>query len=198
MKTRKMVVLVMISTLIGLGGCFTGCSGEDGDLGPQGPQGDQGIQGEQGIKGDQGDPGTANVIYSDWISRNFLNPNASSQNAQGLATIDTSEVNTNTDVILVYGKRNDNTVYQLPYIHAPQEEYYGFALFESDNGSYYSLQIRVNSLNGESRVYTFFSDFRYVIIPGGHTVQDTEGGSKRKKYTQMSYKEIKELFDFKE
>ncbi len=41
---------------------------EEGDVGPQGAKGDQGTQGDQGEQGEQGEPGTANVIYSDWIS----------------------------------------------------------------------------------------------------------------------------------
>lgn len=172
------------------------CEGEDGAIGPQGEQGlqgEQGDQGEQGPQGDQGDPGTANVIYSDWIARDFVLDGAQQSNFQGLNVLSSSEFNLASDVVLVYARNGNNTdyeIYQLPYLLASQNEYYVLRLLDATGGA--SLQVEASTTDGGTNLFTFFNDFRYIIIPGGQTA-----GRSAQDFEKMSYEEITALFDIK-
>ena len=175
------------------------CSSEDGDdgaIGPQGPQGEQGPAGAQGDQGEQGDTGTANVIYSDWIPRSFETAGASETNQQLLASFNGAEFNLNEDVLLVFGRREINTIIsevnQLPYVLSSQQEFYGFEVSSFTGGS--ALRIQVATFDGGTNLFTFFEDFRYVIIPGG--VATTSKSSVD--YTKMSYEELVELFNIQD
>lgn len=108
---------------------------------------------------------------------------------------------------MVYGRHEVNIlvseIKQLPYILASQNEYYGFEVSSFSGGS--SLRIEVTTLDGGTNLFTFFDDFRYVIIPGGISASSStasgglESGSKSARdYTKMSYQEIKTLFNIPE
>ncbi len=180
--TTAMVFLMFI---------FSCSDGEDGAIGPQGPQGEQGPQGAQGDQGEQGEAGTANVIYSEWIARNFFIAGANEENFQGLEVLNDTEFNPDTDVVLVFGRRGEEgsvEIYQLPYLLISQDEWYGFGLLTASGGL--SLQVRVRTLDGGTNIFTFFDEFRYVIIPGGVAKSSLN-------YQNMSYQEIVSLFDIK-
>lgn len=178
------------------------CSGEDGDTGPIGPQGQQGPQGDQGPQGeqgDQGDPGSANVIYSEWFQRDFLVDAAAESNIMGLSVLNDSEFNPDTDLVLVYGRKTTGSneanygVYILPYILYSQNEYYGFGLFDITGGT--GIQIRVNTTNGSTNLFTFFDDFRYIVVPGG---QLASKGESKIDYQSMPYSEVIKILNIKE
>ena len=189
MKAMKNLIRYTAIALLSI--AFFSCEGEDGAVGPQGEQGPQGELGPQGDQGEQGDPGTANVIYSDWIPVDFFLGGPQESNFMGLEVLNASELNTDTDVVLVYGRRDTDSatdgIYQLPYLFSSQDEYYTFGLFEATGGT--SLQIRVNTTDGGTNVFTFFQDFRYVIIPGGQIAAKSSLD-----YQKMSYEEIADLF----
>ncbi|KAG1649004.1 hypothetical protein GQR58_029381 [Nymphon striatum] len=84
--------------------------GQDGATGPSGPQGEQGVTGADGEQGEQGETGTANVIFSDWITVDYLLDGALESNLQGLEDIHESELNRDTDVVLVYGQRDNGSL----------------------------------------------------------------------------------------
>ncbi len=192
MKAKKSLMRIIIAcTLMGL--IFSCSDGEDGAIGPQGTQGEQGLPGEQGEtgeQGEQGETGTANVIYSEWIPRDFETNVAAETNTQLLETFNLVEFNLAEDVLLVYGRREVNVIVSeispLPYILASQDEYYGFQVSNFVGGS--SLRIQVSTLDGGTNLFTFFDDFRYVIIPGGVAKSSID-------YASMSYEEIVELFN---
>lgn len=188
MKTN--VKLVKVITLFMLTVFMVACSGEDGAMGPAGPKGEQG---PQGAAGPQGETGTANVIHSDWVERNFLSPGAQSENLQGLKVFNTSEFNPDQDAIFVYGKRGTGSsaeYHQLPYYLISQDEWYGFGIYKVTGGL--GLQIRVKTTDGGSNVFTFFTHFRYVVIPGG--VAASKNG-KSLNYSEMSYEELAKHFN---
>ncbi|WP_394747903.1 collagen-like triple helix repeat-containing protein [Spongiimicrobium salis] len=197
MKTRKFATYFF--SMLFISSLFVACSPEDGDDGATGPQGAPGEQGPagptgaDGAQGEQGVPGTANVIYSDWIARDFETGGAASTNEQLLTSFNTAEFNLNEDVLLVFGRRPVNVivsqVFQLPYILASQQEFYGFRVSSFSGGS--SLRIEVATLDGGTNLFTFFDDFRYVIIPGGQQVSTSKSSVD---YTKMSYEEIAALF----
>ena len=196
MKTRIFASkLLMIGTVALLWSCSAE-DGEDGAIGPQGPQGEQGIAGPQGEQGEQGETGTANVIYSDWIPRDFETAVAAETNQQILTTLSIIDFNLTEDVMLVFGRREVNAIVseinQLPYILASQSEFYGFEVSSFNGGS--TLSVEVATLDGGTNLFTFFDDFRYIIIPGG--VPST--GKSTIDYTKMTYEEILERFDIPE
>ncbi|WP_339917971.1 hypothetical protein [Yeosuana marina] len=201
MKTTKLINTLFLASLIIF---LTSCSGDDGATGPIGPQGEQGAAGPQGPQGEQGETGTANVIYSDWIDANYLLSGAQESNIMGLDVFLSSEFNLATDLVMVYGNRNNGSdsdgVYSLPYVFAAQNEYYGFGLFEVTGGT--GLQIRVNTLDGGSNLFTFFQQYRYIIVPGGISASSAKSAPDKSKsslnYTNMSYRELLEHFNIPE
>jgi len=188
MKFTNSFFIALLTTLL-----FVACSSEDGQDGVNGLNGIDGIDGADGA---DGETGTANVIFSDWIDRDFLLDGAQASNLMGLEVFNASELNPVTDVVLVYGERDTGSdadgIYMLPYILASQNEYYGFGLFNVTGGT--GLQIRVNTLDGGTNLFTFFSSYRYVIIPGGISTS----GKSSINYTKMTYQEIIDLFNIPE
>ncbi len=179
------MMIVMVSSLI-----FSCSDGEDGAIGPQGEQGAPGADGQDGA---DGAPGTANVMYSSWIPVDYLVDGAQTTNLMGLEVFNASELNPETDVVLVYGQRTtaspNEGIYQLPYLFSSQNEYYTYGLFDTTGGT--GLQIRVNTTDGGTNLFTFFQNYRYVIIPGGIAKTSVD-------YATMSYEEIIALFKIPE
>lgn len=184
-----------------------GMDGADGIDGTNGTNGADGADGAQGEQGEQGETGTANVIYSDWIPVDYLLDGALESNLQGLGTFTASELNRDTDVVLVYGQRDTDSaadgVYALPYILASQNEYYSFILADASSSTT-SLRATVNTLDGGTNLFNFFQQYRYVIIPGGQSESGNTGpgglGSKNSTldYTKMSYGELTAHFNIPE
>lgn len=197
MKTNVLTnKLVMLSAAILLWSCSAE-DGEDGAIGPQGPQGEQGVAGPQGTQGEQGEAGTANVIYSDWIPVDYITDGAAESNLMGLGVLNESELNQATDVVLVYGQRetedgSTDGIFGLPFILASQNEYYGFGLFEATGGT--GIQVRVNTLDGGTNLFTYFTAYRYVIIPGGVP----SAGKSSVDYSKMSYTDLIDYFNIPE
>lgn len=207
-KVLKLLAIVLCLSIFSIS-----CSGDDGDTGPQGLQGEQGNQGETGDTGntgdtgetgdtgDTGETGSANVIYSGWIDTNFLFPGAQETNVQGLEVFNSSELNIDQDVVLVYGRRDVDGdfdgIYALPYLFSNQNEYYGFVFTEVTGGI--GLQVRVSSTDGGTNLFTFFGDFRYIIIPGGQSAGNHSSENNQvNNYEKMSYKEIVEILNIPE
>ncbi|WP_128755212.1 collagen-like protein [Aquimarina sediminis] len=184
-------MMILLSVLV-----FSCSDGEDGAIGPAGQDGINGVDGQDGTNGEDGSEGatgTANVIYSDWMARDFLFQFATTENFQGLEEFDSSEFNENTDFVFVYGRRvtgSDTEIYQLPYVgNVPSQDYYEFGLFNTAEGLI--LQLRARTLDASLSDFDYFNDFRYMIIPGGVA-------KSAKDYTSMSYKEIVTMFNIPE
>lgn len=198
--TKQLFSMLLIALLL-----FS-CSGEDGADGLDGKDGVAGADGADGADGVDGADGNANVIYSEWMPANFIFPGAHLSNVMGLEVLHSSEFNPATDVVLVYGQReteegSTDGVYLLPYILSSQDEYYGSRLLETGTG--YSLQVYVQGLNGSSHLFTYFTSYRYVIIPapvnpksvGAKSVETNKGKPENIDYTKMSYEDIIAYFD---
>ena len=165
--------------LLFLASCLFLACGDDGDPGPQGaqgaqgeqgPQGPQGPQGDEGEQGQQGEPGTANVIFSDWIGSSFSS--TSLGNSRSFTLLSSSDLNPNRDVVMVYG-RVDGTltdVYILPYSDIEGSAEYFFNLNPMTTTT--EVIVRAQTTDGSLGIFDKFSDYRYVIIPGG-TPADT-------------------------
>lgn len=180
---------------------ITSCSSEDGAdgaVGPQGPQGEQGVAGPQGEQGEQGDPGTANVIYSDWIASEFGSFAAAEESEQLLVSLGQGEFNNANDLLLVYGRHEINAVlndiYQLPFDLISQDEKYRYRL--SEGTSFVALYVEALNTVGGTNLFTYFNDYRYVIIPGG--VSTSGKSASAMDFTKMSYEELIAYFNIPE
>lgn len=203
MKTSVLSFKVLFITAISMA-LATSCSPEDGEDGAIGPQGEQGIQGEQGEQGEQGpqgeqgEPGTANVIYSDWIASEFGSFAAAEQSEQLLVSLGLGEFNISNDLLLVYGRREisavSNNVYQLPFDLISQNEKYRYRL--SEGTGFIALHVEALNTAGGTNLFTYFDDFRYVIIPGGASTSGKSASAMD--FTKMSYEEIVEYFNISE
>jgi len=192
--TKQVCSLLFISSLL------FACSkddGQDGATGPAGPQGEQGVAGQDGAQGEQGDTGTANVIYSDWIPSEFSGMAAASTAEQLLVSLSVVEFNLNTDIVLVYGRRSINAllfdVHPLPFTLPSQNEQYRYRL--SQGNGFTALRASHTNLAGGVNIFTFFSDYKYVVIPGGIS---SSGKVSSKDYSKMTYEEIVEHFNIPE
>lgn len=201
MKTSELSIKAFFLTVMSVA-LIVSCSpedGEDGAVGPQGPQGEQGVAGPtgpQGEQGEQGDPGTANVMYSDWIASEFGGLAAAEESDQLLVSFGSGEFNNANDVLLVYGRREinviSNEVYQLPFELISQNEIYRYRL--SQGSGFIALYAEALTTDGGTNVFTYFDDFRYVLIPGGVSIS----GKSNIDFTKMGYEQVIEYFNIPE
>ncbi len=201
MKTSELSIKGFFLTVMSVA-LIVSCSpedGEDGAVGPQGPQGEQGVAGPtgpQGEQGEQGETGMANVIYSDWIASEFGGLAAAEESDQLLVSFGLGEFNNANDVLLVYGRREinviSNEVYQLPFELISQNEIYRYGL--SEGSGFIALYVEALTTDGGSNLFTYFDDFRYVLIPGGVSTS----GKSNIDFTKMSYEQVIEYFNIPE
>lgn len=188
-----------VFSLIFLVSLFLACSkedGQDGAIGPAGPQGEQGITGANGAdgmdgeQGEQGETGTANVLFSDWIASEFNGISAAELSEQLLVSLGLSDFNTDQDLMMIYGRHSVNAlnfdILQLPYELTSQNEIYRYRL--SEGSGFTALYIENTTTDGGTNLFTYFDDYRYIIIPGGNATSGKSSNSID--YTKMSYKEI--------
>ncbi|MEX0275868.1 MAG: hypothetical protein AB3N16_15965 [Flavobacteriaceae bacterium] len=183
-----------------------GCSpedGQDGAIGPQGPQGEQGIQGPQGEpgtdgqdgdQGPQGETGTANVVYSEWITVDFGEfPILETIVSEWLGTDDFTQEVKDTALIMVYSRLISGSGYRyytLPYTDYATAQHFEFTPSEHTE----NLLIWLRSIDGTNIISPRLSEFRYVIVPGGIPA----GGKSNLDYAKMSYKELIAHFNIPE
>lgn len=183
--------------------------GNDGPIGPQGAQGQQGEPGPSGADGidgqdgQDGATGTANVIFSGWITSTFDNNIVST--AAGIdieAELLTQEI-IDDGVVMVYGRNEGlitgDDVFPLPQIIS--DDQHAFRLEEAG-----TIRITILSLEGSPVGSPFFESYRYILIPGGQSTDGNTGpgglGGKSNlptiDYTKMSYEKITAYFKIPE
>ncbi len=201
-KTLKVILCSIACSMMFVLGCSK--DGEDGAIGPQGSQGEQGLQGttgasgetgtdgEDGAQGIQGEPGTANVVYSDWITLDFgetpINETSVSQN---IDVPDLTQEIKDNGVVLVYSRRilgGSYHYFTLPYHrYSTNFQYFSHKFFAHVN----RINISITSIDGNPIFAAYFTEFRYVILPGGIPVS----GKRAIDYSKMSYEKITAHFE---
>lgn len=168
---------------IGIGLLFiiSGCN-KEGDPGPQGPQGDQGIQGEQGEKGDDG---TANVMYSDWLTPDWNEADTPDYKAHDIEIEELGGGFLDHGVIYIYMRvtiGSDVVTAPLPFEEGPLREYFG--IIGSDIA-------RIILTTTDTELPDFFTtqELRYVLIPGGVNI-----GSRQNLPDFNNYEEVAEFY----
>ena len=135
--------------------------------------GTNGTNGIDGVNGTTGPIGTANVMYSNWISPSFLSANNSLEVAEIIEPkINQSILDTGT--ILVY-VRLGNEVYQLNYYNLALSYSIVYVLSQG------KIKIVRNILPSNG------GQFRYVIIPGGISTART---SAKLDFKKMTYNQV--------
>ncbi len=173
---------------------ITACEGPAGQQGPQGPQGPEGPQGPKG------DEGTANVIYSDWITPDSWTP--AEFFGDSLRYFDIVESDLTQEIIdqgfvkVYVDFFNADFIYQLPVTDIP-----GFADFTLN------YKVRPDTLkieffdkanpNSDPGSFDTRNVFRYVIIPGGQAAS-SKAKINREVFKNMSYEELQKRFDIPE
>ena len=195
MKTMKLMSKFFMSFLTIM--LFLGCSPEDGKDGADGTDGIDGADGNDGVDGADGETGTANVIYSDWISSEFASITAAEESEQLLVSLDVGDINPNEDAIIVYGRRTPDAIgqfvmIQLPYEFFNQNEVYRYRL--AAGTLFNALYVNAHTTNGNTNLFTYFSDYRYIIIPGGNSISAKSSVN----YKKMTYQEIITHFNIPE
>ena len=162
--------------------------GGTGPAGPAGPPGPAGPAGSPGSEGPKGDTGTANVIYSEWLSVQYT-PNADSTNwtAEIPAPRLTSEVLAQGEikVYINFNTEADPVVFPLPYFD-------GAVII---NPVFFTDTIALISTADASTVTDpdgTFLQYRYVIIPGSVLPAN------RSRVDLDNYMDVKRIFRLKD
>ena len=161
-RINVLKTLAFVLAVISISATQLSCS--KGEIGPQGPQGEQGQRGEKGDrgndgergpKGDKRDPGTANVIYSDWLSVTFTN-------SGGVYSGTINAPKLTADIL----NKGEIAVYERTMIGFPPTTA-TYAKLPYTNGTTW---IRINMEVGKIIIRSnnaSISTYRYVLIPGG-------------------------------
>jgi hypothetical protein len=184
--------LKVLTSLLAITILFAYC--KKGDSGATGAAGAAGAAGATGSQGPKGDTGTANVIYSEWLSVAFApdtTHTGSTIDTLGyFADIAAAKLDTNIlnrGEIKVYFNENTNispAVFPLPYYDGSVSI---STLFLPDHIQLFS-NIDVSSFkSGDS---TYFQ-YRYILIPGG-----TSG--KRAEPNWKDYNAVKAFYNIKD
>jgi len=144
MTTRSIIrTTLLLATSITVS--VTGCkSGKDGAVGPQG---------EIGLQGPKGDPGSANVIYSPWITTTFTG-SGTLYTGNITAPKITQEMLDKADIRMYWNE--GGRVLSLPYA-----EVFGTTAYTVHQ------RIYVGRIELRASYALTTQQFRYVIIPGG-------------------------------
>lgn len=173
---------------------IAGTDGQDGSTGPAGTQGEQGISGSDGDDGAEGEAGTANIIYSEWIPVDFgETPITETSATFGMPVNNLSQEILDKGLLMVYGRRN--LLYyplsvDLSFEYPGFQQYFSYNFFAENN----RLIIKVFSTNDSSVWIPFFTDIRYIILPGGIPAS----GKTTIDYSKMSYGEVVAHFNIKD
>lgn len=182
----------------------TGPTGPAGAQGPAGPTGAAGAAGTAGTQGTQGNPGTANVIYSAWLDVAFQPDTATNPTTGKLDTLNYSafipapqlvDSILNKGAIKVYwnaGSETDTSgsfVVALPFNDLLLSGILTNIYFSNNTISLVSnADLTTYTQNGNK-----YSQFRYVLIPGG-----TAAGRKPNGVNWNNYAEVKKYLGLKD
>jgi hypothetical protein len=192
-------ILFLAITVI-LAGCGKdGATGPAGPAGPAGPQGTPGAGGAAGANGAQGAPGSANVIYSPWLNVTFV-PNTDS--SVWVADINAPKLVDsilNKGEIKVYWNIGSDSATAQFITPLPITDFFLSGSTIVTVSTFYSPQsiLLVSNLDLGSFVDNGnnYSQFRYILIPGGTAGRSAVGG---KTVDWNNYNEVKAYLGLKD
>lgn len=137
----------------------TGAKGDKGDTGATGAQGPVGPRGATGSQGPKGDPGSANVIYSGWITL----PSTPSVTSYEIAAPKLTQAIFDRGQIAVYMRVDNHGTYEVVQLG---EGWLSSATYKIG----YRARVGSLVLTSENTSLNGYS-YRYVLIPGGISAQ---------------------------
>ncbi len=159
-KLRFLSAALLSASMVCL---LTACPSATGEVGPIGPKGEKGDKGDTGA---QGPAGTANVIYGGWINMDvagfWYNVGSNIREANFAAPIDQNILDKGTVYVYAKGTAAGN-VYLLPY--NPSQNLAMQYFFKLNR--VHIQQIFYSAGRPAAYSNQGFTEFRYVVIPGG-------------------------------
>lgn len=203
LKFLKIPCIFFLAITVIVAGCGkdgdTGPAGPAGPAGPQGTPGANGAAGTAGANGAQGAPGSANVIYSPWIDVTF-DPNVDS--SVWIADINAPKLVDsilNKGEIRVYWNVGSDSATAQFITPLPITDFFLSSTTIVTVSTFYSPQsiLLVSNLDLGSFVDNGnnYSQFRYILIPGGTAGRSAAGG---KKINWNNYNEVKAYLGLKD
>lgn len=196
---KKTVLFVVCSFLLATTLLISSCA-KEGPVGPQGPAGPTGAQGPTGatgpagLPGAPGAPGAANIVYSNWLNVEYdpAVPDSSIWIAEIPAPKLVDSI-LNRGVVKVYYNAGSDSANSQFVISLPVYEPF---LIGAIVNTYYSFQaitlISTADLSSFVNNGNRYSQYRYVLIPGGMPAR----GSKTIDWN--NYKEVKQYLGWKD
>ena len=135
--------------------------------------GTNGANGLDGKNGTNGVVGSANVIYSDWISFSTSSIQINANISQDIL---------DKGLVIMYVNQSGNEIYQLPYN-------------DTINNKIINSSYKINLIE-VSKNYSGVAKIRYLIIPGG--VPSGRGTTPKPDYSQMTYSQVCAKFNIPE
>lgn len=172
-------ILLLAITILFASCSKEGPAGATGPAGPAGPQGPTGAAGATGLPGAPGAPGTANVIYSDWLNVTFSGSDSTGWGADIPAPKLVDSILNRGEVKIYWNVGSDSTNDQL-IVPLPVIDFFltGGNGFVTVN-SYFSNQTISLLSNLDLSSFTLrtfhYSQFRYILIPGGKAARLASG-----------------------
>lgn len=171
--------------------------GPPGPAGSQGDQGEEGPKGDEGDPGEKGDPGTANVLYSDWISFDVsvwekVTEFSRETQVYGISEDAVTQEILDQGLVFVYvrfgGAPAPRPLPFVGYITTTTKDQYLWHRL-----SIGAISIIFHNLNDNTDPGKFGSsnEYRYIIVPGGTPLNGRSSAALQ----HMSYEEICRLFD---
>ncbi len=161
--SNTMVILTMLLSLVS-------CEGPEGPAGSDGLEGAQGVQGATGAQGPAGPIGSANVIYSPWITNVWEKISNTKFIADDIEAPKITQEILDKGVVLVYFKESadSNFIKMLPSAFYLNGELIFTIDSSAEVGKLTVFHGASKAPNGEG-IETFRPDSqtRYIIIPGG-------------------------------
>jgi hypothetical protein len=176
-KVYQLFLLAIITCFMSISCSKEGPAGPAGSQGPAGPTGPAGTNGTNGGTGPTGATGTANVQYSDWIPVGLASwtsiSNSQKQNTLNAPAITTAILDKG-NVYVYFRSQGTTTVYILPLTVVSNLH----LTFTLDPGKItIDLFSTVNAGVGIGNY-----EFRYVIVPGGTHVRQSQQAVDMKNY----------------
>jgi hypothetical protein len=192
-------VLLMAVTIFSMATLNSCSKPEDGK------NGIDGATGQAGTNGTNGQTGTANVMYSNWLSQTFTTNLPRFKSFSVSDSRLTLQFSNNGGFVLGFFRPQANTSFILPYDNLNSAGYVGKRTFQPFfDGAFGSVVFSLIStsptdltaLDVNPSVAPETPQYRYILIPGGVNISGR--GISTPDYSKMSYQEICTKFNIPE
>ncbi|HVZ97150.1 MAG TPA: hypothetical protein VG847_09770 [Chitinophagaceae bacterium] len=197
-KNLALPLTVFTAFILFIAGCSKGPKGDTGATGPQGPQ---------GTTGATGPAGTANVIYSPWLNVAFQQSGVDTNVLGTIPAPELSDSILNSGFVKVYYNAGSDAPGGQFVLSLPIDEPFLFTDTAQNPitliaNPYFTLDTIYVLANYDLSSYQQsgynYSQFRYIIIPGGVAGLPAKIGEANKPLDWNNYNAVKQYFGLKD